>query len=56
MVFAPRDPHPVCPKCHAVSGDSWSQCRRLCPMYGSPYYVPDLWGVRLYEAALREDR
>ena len=30
-----------CPKCKAVSGDDWSQCRGLCPMPGSPHYKPD---------------
>ncbi len=27
----------VCPKCHQTSGDSWSQCRGICPMAGSPH-------------------
>lgn len=28
----------TCPKCHATSGDSWSQCEGSCPMPMSPYY------------------
>ena len=28
-----------CPKCGAVSGDDWSQCKGSCPMPGSPYYA-----------------
>jgi hypothetical protein len=27
-----------CPKCGAVSGDDWSQCKGFCPMPGSPHY------------------
>lgn len=28
----------TCPKCHAESGDDWSQCQGSCPMVGSPHY------------------
>lgn len=41
----PKDVHrePVvehtCPKCDAVSGDDWSQCKGRCPMPMSPHYV-----------------
>lgn len=27
-----------CPKCAAVSGDDWSQCKGGCPMPGSPSF------------------
>lgn len=27
-----------CPKCHAISGDDWSQCEGKCPMPMSPHY------------------
>lgn len=27
-----------CPKCRAVSGDDWSQCKGVCPMPMSPYF------------------
>jgi hypothetical protein len=27
-----------CPKCRAVSGDDWTQCKKVCPMKGSPHY------------------
>lgn len=30
-----------CPKCKAVSGDDWVQCKGECPMEGSPYYDPN---------------
>lgn len=30
-----------CPKCHAKSGDDWSQCHGVCPMPGSPHYDPN---------------
>jgi hypothetical protein len=30
-----------CPKCKAVSGDSWAQCKGSCPMPGSPHYKPE---------------
>lgn len=30
-----------CPKCSAISGDDWRQCRGSCPMTGSPHYVAD---------------
>jgi hypothetical protein len=27
-----------CPKCHAITGNSWSQCHGLCPMLQSPHF------------------
>jgi hypothetical protein len=30
-----------CPKCHFRSGDSWAQCRRACPVPGSPHYTQE---------------
>lgn len=37
-----------CPKCKAISGDDWSQCKGVCPVQGSPHYN----GVyKLYEDA-----
>jgi len=33
-----------CPKCNSDSGNSWSQCRRECPMKTSPHYKrPTVW-------------
>jgi hypothetical protein len=29
----------ICPKCGAVSGDSWANCEGKCPMPFSPYYL-----------------
>lgn len=29
-----------CPKCGAISGDDWKQCKGSCPMPGSPHYDP----------------
>lgn len=31
-----------CIKCHAVSGDNWTQCNGPCPVEGSPYYDPEM--------------
>jgi len=30
-----------CPRCDAISGDDWSQCRGRCPLEGSPHYDPN---------------
>jgi hypothetical protein len=27
-----------CPKCGSYSGDSWDQCKKDCPVPGSPYF------------------
>ena len=27
-----------CPKCGALSGDSWTQCGGFCPIPASPHY------------------
>jgi hypothetical protein len=32
------DPLITCPKCGAVSGDDWSQCKGTCPMTMSPHF------------------
>jgi hypothetical protein len=29
----------ICTKCKARSEDNWSQCRGVCPMPGSPWFV-----------------
>lgn len=33
-----KSEHFKCPKCGALSGDDWSQCRNDCPMPMSPHH------------------
>jgi hypothetical protein len=28
----------ACPKCNSVSGDSWAQCDKNCPLEQSPHF------------------
>ena len=33
-----KDPMYRCPKCDCLSGDSWEQCEKACPIAPSPHY------------------
>jgi len=40
----------ACPKCGATSGNNWSQCKKSCPIEGSPHYVaPKRWCIQIQE-------
>lgn len=38
-----------CPKCKAISGDDWRQCKGMCPLEGTPHYSPSWNDNRLIE-------